>query len=424
VGNQAQARCGGVCTWVSPKLSHLISAIGHTRCGKALWVRLSNVLGDDVAVLNVYVANSIRERCQLWLEFIDTLPLDCKWVLAGDWNFESNHRDKTSECGRLILGEEARIFAQLLDILQVSDPFPNSSRIKFSWDNWRRTGLRVLAILDRVYSHNLPGNIQPVEEYFIIGKSNHSDHLPIWCKLALQPEPKLKLVYKMKSYFLKDKEVKDSFTRIWTSHFNLGFFGKVRRCVKFYRQYCIGKAQERRFNEEELRTRLDRAMVSLQDDPANIAAQSTLSEILDQLKEFENQKAEGLRIRSHIKWNKVGDAYTKEFFQVKIKKTGAAHVFALEDTQGHVCHEQEDLGRICSDYYGKLYTKGAESAAKAGAEAQAFACFGDRLSPAIKDSLKCQISLSELTKAINEMKLEEYLVRMGSFLNFTRTIGT
>jgi hypothetical protein len=78
------------------------------------------------------------------------------------------------------LGEEARIFFQLLDILRVNDPFPNANRVKFSWDNRRRTGLRVLARLDRIYSYIPVGNVNPVEEYFIVGRSNHSDHLPVW----------------------------------------------------------------------------------------------------------------------------------------------------------------------------------------------------------------------------------------------------
>jgi hypothetical protein len=44
-----------------------------------------------------------------------------------------------------------------------------------------------LARLDRIYSYKQAGNVVPVEEYFIIGNSNHSDHLPVWCKIALQP---------------------------------------------------------------------------------------------------------------------------------------------------------------------------------------------------------------------------------------------
>jgi exonuclease III len=334
VGNQTQAGCGGVCTWVSPRLAHLVSATGHSRCGRALSVRLSNVPGNDVAILNVYAPNSIRERCQLWNELIDTLPLDCKWVLAGDWNFVSSPGDKTSECGRLISGEEARIFAQLVDLVQVADPFPSTNRVKFSWDNRRRTGLRVLARLDRIYSYKQVGNVVPVEEYYIIGNSNHSDHLPVWCKIALQPEPKRKSSYKMNSFFLKDPVVKDYFTKIWAAQPHLGFFGKIRRCLKFYRQFCIQKAQERRLKEEELRTELVHAMEVLQREPSNLGAQSKLSEVSDQLKEFENQKAEGLRIRSRVKWNQVGDACTKEFFQANRERTGASHVSALEDAQG------------------------------------------------------------------------------------------
>jgi hypothetical protein len=94
-----------------------------------------------------------------------------------------------------------------------------------------------------------------------------------------------------------------------------------------------------------------------------------VSEVSDQLKDFEDQKAEGLRIRSRMKWNQVGDACTKEFFQANRECRGASYVSALEDALGHVCNDQEGLERVCSDYYGKLYTKGTESAAKAGAEA-------------------------------------------------------
>jgi exonuclease III len=405
IGNQIQAGCGGICTWVSPRLTHLVSATRHSRYGRALWVRLSNTPGGDVAILNVYASNSVRERCYLWQELIDTLPLDCRWILAGDWNFVATPRDKTNECGRLISGEEARIFAQLTDTLLVNDPFPLTNRVKFSWDNKRRTGLRVLARLDRIYSYNQIGNAQPVEEYFILGNSNHSDHQPVWCKLTLQPEPKRKSSYKMNSFFLKDPAVKVRFTQIWAAHTNLGFFGKMWNCLKFYRQFCIQKAQERRFREEELRADLAMAVENLQEDPTNLEAQSNLSETSDRLKDFENYKAEGIRIRSRVKWNQVGDACTKEFFQANRDRSGASHVTALEDSQGQVRNDQAGLEQICFEYYGKLYTKGVDSAAKAGAEAQAFACIKDSLTPGMKESLKSPLSISELSQAVKAMKV-------------------
>jgi hypothetical protein len=76
------------------------------------------------------------------------------------------------------------------------------------------------------------------------------------------------------------------------------------------------------------------------------------------------------------------------------------------------------LERICSEYYGKLYTKGPKSAAKAGAEAQAFACIEDRLSPEMKARLKSPILLSELTKAVKAMKLGRAPGQDGVILEF------
>jgi hypothetical protein len=39
----------------------------------------------------------------------------------------------------------------------------------------------------------------------------------------------------MNSFFLKDPVVKENFTKIWATQPHLGFFGKVHRCLKFYR---------------------------------------------------------------------------------------------------------------------------------------------------------------------------------------------
>ena len=173
----------------------------------------------------------------------------------------------------------------------------------------------MLAKLDRIYSYNPIENVTEVEEYYILGKSSHSNHLPVWCKLALQPKPKKKSTYKMNSFFLRDPAIKENFMGIWETQPLFGFFGKMRKYLKFYRQYCIKKAQERCFKEEEFRTGLARMVEVLQEDPSNLDAQLKLSEVSDQLKDFEDRKAEGLRIRSCMKWNQVGDVCTKEFFQ-------------------------------------------------------------------------------------------------------------
>ena len=76
------------------------------------------------------------------------------------------------------------------------------------------------------------------------------------------------------------------------------------------------------------------------------------------------------------------------------------------------------LERICSDYYGKLYTKGVESVTKAGAEAQALSCIGDRLAPMMKERLGSALSISELSDAVKAMKLGSSPGQDGIILEF------
>lgn len=59
-----EAGKGGVCLWLAPRLSHLISSSGQARGGRAQWIRFSRLPGGDVAVLNVYASNCARDRCE------------------------------------------------------------------------------------------------------------------------------------------------------------------------------------------------------------------------------------------------------------------------------------------------------------------------------------------------------------------------
>ena len=67
-----------------------------------------------------------------------------------------------------------------------------------------------------------------------------------------------------------------------------------------------------------------------------------------------------------------------------------------------------------------MYTKSAELAAKARAEAQAFSYIGDRLSPSMKERLKCALSIPELSEAVKAMKLGRSPGQDGVILEFYR----
>jgi exonuclease III len=176
----------GICTWISLDIQHLVTDTGHSRCGRAQWLHLSGIPGGDLNIINIYASTNVAERVSMWDELSRVLPRDCRSVLLGDFNFVENKEDKSSLCGRLISDRKRLIFMQLKMELGVTDEFPPTNTIKYSWDNRRNDGVRILERLDRIYSFQaLTPGIEAVEDYHIKGDSAHSVHLAVWCKLRL-----------------------------------------------------------------------------------------------------------------------------------------------------------------------------------------------------------------------------------------------
>jgi len=87
---------------------------------------------------------------ELWSELQGVLEKECKWLLAGDLNFVEKTIGKSSFCGKIISTWERQVFEELLRTLNVEECFPNMGPIKYTWDNKRLDGVRILARLDRI----------------------------------------------------------------------------------------------------------------------------------------------------------------------------------------------------------------------------------------------------------------------------------
>ena len=124
-----------------------------------------------------------------------------------------------------------------------------------------------MARLDRSYASNPSGATTTGTNYRIIEDCAHSDHLPMWRRLWLEPETKRRSTLVMNASFLTEAVVQENIRKIWEASCNLAFFGKIRRCVKFYKSFCIKKAQERKVEENVLRCKVESASVELQADP-------------------------------------------------------------------------------------------------------------------------------------------------------------
>jgi exonuclease III len=95
-----------------------------------------------------------------------------------------NRQDKTNPCGQLIPQYERIIFNQLLEHLGLEDHPRSIGSSKYSWDNLREDGVRVLARLDCAYIFR-NDQAQGCRKHAIRADSGWSDHSPIELELEL-----------------------------------------------------------------------------------------------------------------------------------------------------------------------------------------------------------------------------------------------
>jgi len=99
----------------------------------------------------------------------------------------------------------------------------------------------------------------------------------------------------MNGRYLKNAKVWAQIMHIWTSSRSGGFFRKLRKVVKYYKEFCLRTTKTFRKVEAHLRSELSEAVEALQADPANPSRQSHLNDIDEHLEEVENGHIEGLK---------------------------------------------------------------------------------------------------------------------------------
>jgi hypothetical protein len=91
--------------------------------------------------------------------------------------------------------------------------------------------------------------IGPKEGCKILGGSLHSDHLSMLRSIWLEPRVQRTLIYVMNATYIKEEVVENQIKLIWTKNRQLPFYGKLRKCVKFYKELCIRKDKEHKVEE-------------------------------------------------------------------------------------------------------------------------------------------------------------------------------
>lgn len=165
------------------------------------------------------------------------------------FNMVEARQDKTNQCGRMIPLRERIAFDVLKNRLGVEEYPRSPASMKFSWDNFRDDGLRVLARLDWCYLFpTFVTASRKLVSYNIMGNSAWSDYM----RVELEAGPVRRTRWRMNTVWLDEAE--GDITQIWMSlPPQKSFFSKLRQITRFYKEICKKKVAS--FREEELSAR-------------------------------------------------------------------------------------------------------------------------------------------------------------------------
>lgn len=124
------------------------------------------------------------------------------------------------------------------------------------------------------------------------------------------------------------------------------FFSKLRKASRLYRILSIQKAKEFRKEELDRRANLENALARLHEDVYNVFKQGEVREIKNALEGVESWKAKGDIFRVRMKWNKVGNKCSAEFFNSVKHKHRSVVITELQDSHGRSFTKREDLDEI------------------------------------------------------------------------------
>ena len=353
--NPDAAGKGGVGILIAHKYARLVKDHGALYDNRVVWIKLEGIEGGNIGIACVYAPNIPTERRHLWHIMVDSLPKNCEWIIGGDFNMTERPNDKSNDCGRAISDLERFSWNDLLNVFQIQDTYLHQGGPRFSWNNGQKGRARRLARLDRFYTpmHSQLNITQ--KAYFIHGYPVGSDHSLVQVEMSIGSGELRKTSFKWNVSYLKG-EFAGQLREKWESlPRDATFFQKLRHITRLYRQFSKWKAKEHKREELNTRANLEVATAQLHDDMYNEEVQGKVSRIKRSLEKIEARKARGATIRARVKWQKVGDKCSAEFFQLVRQKNVQTIIAELRDNQGRCFTRKEDLQVICLDFYQNLY---------------------------------------------------------------------
>ena len=328
---------------------------------------IAKVTLDDkpMILMNVYFPNTEKEQ----LYFIDDLLKIIKSmniesnnsiILGGDFNLIQNIQlDKKGGLNTHKSRSKDKLNSMLL-LLDLNDSWriknPNTTRF-----TWRQKNPFIHCRLDYFFISNiLFDEISAID----ILPSLHSDHSVI--TVNFQPIARTNKgpgLWKFNNKLLNDLEYIESLSneiRKW----NLEYEMMADKCLlwelfkynirNFTIRYSKNKVKHIRCKESGLEKRL---MVLEHENHLDKIIAKEYEDVKKKLSIIENEKIDGLILRSKVKWHEEGEKSTRYFFNLEKQNANRKHIRKLKLENGREITDAREILKEQKRFYSKLYNQ-------------------------------------------------------------------
>ena len=327
------------------------------------YIILKCLIDDEpVSIVNIYAPNIENEQVK-FLKSLDEKLNECNitdgsdLIIGGDWNVTQDpFLDKS---GGLMNTKEKSVemIIELKAKYNLCDPWriknPDTKRY-----TWRQNKPLVQCRLDFwLLSESLYDLITSID----INPSIQSDHSSIVLKLEnIERNPRGPSLWKFNASLLNDSNYKTLMKeklKQWTCEYNFEDKRVKWEILKYeIRKFTI--SYSKRINQARLKEEkdLEKKLITLE---KSLKEGDTLTEYTNtkqRLRELENEKINGMIVRSKVKWHEEGEKSTKYFLGLEKCNAIKKNIRKLKLSNGTICTNQKDILQHQTQYYKNLYS--------------------------------------------------------------------
>ena len=394
---------GGVAILFAPGMDVNILSSNELVKGRALAVK-TQIEGLELTFINVYAPNQGSDRLAffgLLKVEIEKLNLDLT-CMGGDWNctLKFTMDRMNEEPHPLSSGALSRLVTRLdlVDVWRVKHPDVK----QYTWVRVNDNRISA-ARLDRIYlSQSLSSRLTDSS----ICPVGFTDHHLTMANVSLSPGMRFKSYWHFNTKLLQDNAFCQSFGLFWTE-----WRGRKTDFETLSQWWDVGKAQIRLFCQQYTAfstARVKAAVQQLENDIKDLerglgtddrSGDTVLGRKRQELGTFLQERVKGALVRSRFLSIRDMDAPTSFFFNLEKREAIRKTMTCLKLPGGRVTTDPGEMRRHAVEFYSGLF----------GAEDCDVHCTEElleglpQLSPRERDLLDIDLSLEELTTAVDQM---------------------